>query len=375
MHDAIDVQGPLVAITDQAASGVRSALGGDRRGLASIVIGFLLVGVVVTGFLSLSIGATGFTPTAALDALFQAGGMADAENLQRDVIILDIRMPRTLLGLMVGATLAVSGVILQGLFRNPLADPGLLGVSSGAGLAAVLVIIGLPIFLPEIAGQAGPYFLPVAAFLGALVTTSLLYQIATRSGRTSVATMLLAGIALGALAGAVTGYLTFLSDDRQLRDLTFWTMGSLGGGTRERVLLAAPFILVSLAAIPWLAGKLDALLLGETEAGHLGVNVETVKRVAIVVVALGVGASVAFAGPIGFVGIVVPHLLRLVIGPLHRSLLIASALLGAILLVAADIASRVLVAPAELPIGIITALIGAPFFLWLLLRRHTLLDL
>jgi len=348
---------------------------GDRGRIAGRVIVTLAAGVLLAFFLSISIGANGFTPGTAWQAITGLGQGTDAGGLQRDVIVLDIRLPRTLLGLMIGATLAVSGVILQGLFRNPLADPGLVGVSSGAGLAAVLVIIGIPVLIPGLAGNVSPYALPFAAFLGALLTTILLYRIATRAGRTSMATMLLAGIALGALAGALTGFLTFASDDQQLRDLTFWTMGSLGGATMEKVTVAVPFIMLSLAAMPWLAHKLDALLLGEAEAGHLGVEVQRVKRTAIVAVALGVGASVAAAGPIGFIGIVVPHLLRLVIGPRHAALLVASALLGGILLVAADIASRIVVAPAELPIGIITALIGAPFFLWLLLHRRALVDL
>ncbi|WP_246105154.1 FecCD family ABC transporter permease [Rhodoligotrophos appendicifer] len=354
----------------------RSRDAGDRRHVARRVIALLAVASVIVGMLSLSVGATGFSPGAALNALLALGGdQTAAEAIRRDVIILDIRLPRTLLGFLVGGTLAVSGVILQGLFRNPLADPGLIGVSSGAGLAAVIVLIGVPIFAPGLGERFGAFFLPVAAFLGALVTTILLYRIATRAGRTSVATMLLAGIAIAALAGALTGFLLFRSDDQQLRDLTFWSLGSLGGATMSKVAIAAPFVAASLAAIPYLADRLDALLLGEAEAGHLGVEVQIVKRVAILVVALGVGAAVAAAGPIGFIGIVVPHLLRLAIGPRHRSLMIASALLGGILLIAADMASRVVVAPAELPIGIITALIGAPFFLWLLLRRRSLLDL
>jgi len=366
------VAGAVAVIEDKSQiAGI--ALGGDRRRTARILTGLLCLALLATAFLSLSIGATGFTPGAVWQSLIGLvdGGIAS----QRDVIILDIRLPRTLLGMLVGAALAVSGVVLQGLFRNPLADPGLVGVSSGAGLAAVIIIIGIPIFLPGIAGLVGAYALPLAAFVGALATTSLLYRIATRAGRTSVATMLLAGIALGALAGALTGYLTFLSNDQQLRDLTFWTMGSLGGATMDKVITAAPFIALALATIPWLAERLDALLLGEVEAGHLGVEVQTVKRVAIVMVALSVGASVAAAGPIGFIGIVVPHLLRIAMGPRHRALMIASALLGAILLIAADMAARTLVAPAELPIGIVTALIGAPFFLWLLLRRRSLLDI
>ena len=204
--------------------------------------------------------------------------------------------------------------------------------------------------------------------------TLALYLIATREGRTSVATMLLAGVALGALAGSLTGLLAFISDDRQLRDLTFWSMGSLGGASWTKLSAIAPIIIPLLLAMPLLARGLNGLMLGEAEAYHLGIPVQRIKAMAILLVALAVGASVAAAGLIGFVGIVVPHLVRLAVGPDHRLLLPLSALGGAILLVGADIVARLVVAPAELPIGIVTAAIGAPFFLWLLLRRSGSLD-
>jgi iron complex transport system permease protein len=210
----------------------------------------------------------------------------------------------------------------------------------------------------------------VGAFVGGLVTTWALYLVATRSGRTSIATMLLAGVAFGAMAGAVMGLFSYLSDDRQLRDLSFWSLGSLGGATWTKVTAVLPLIFPMLLATPFLARGLNALALGEAEAYHLGVPVQRLKALAILLVAVSVGASVAGAGMIGFVGIVVPHVLRLVAGPDHRFLLPASALLGAVLLSAADTVARIIVAPAELPIGILTAAIGAPFFLWLLLRRQ-----
>jgi iron complex transport system permease protein len=216
--------------------------------------------------------------------------------------------------------------------------------------------------------------LPVAAFLGALAATSLLYGIATRRGRTSIATMLLAGIAISALAGAGTGFLAFLSDDRQLRDLTFWTLGSVGGSTWSKLAVVGPVVGAALCAAPFLARALNALVLGEAEAFHLGIAVERTKRLIILLCAVAVGASVAVAGLISFVGLVVPHVIRMAIGPDHRLLLPASALGGGILLVGADMVARVVVAPSELPIGIVTAFIGAPYFLWLLLRRNTVLD-
>jgi iron complex transport system permease protein len=259
--------------------------------------------------------------------------------------------------------------MMQGLFRNPLADPGLVGVTSGAATAAVAAIVLGSALPASAASLLGSHLLPVAAFGGGLLNTALLYALATRGGRTSTATLILAGIAVAALAGALTGLMIFRADDAALRDVTFWSLGSLGGATGAKVAAVAPFVLAALAVIPFVARGLDALLLGEAEAFHLGVSVETLKRVVIVAVAAASGATVAATGSIGFVGIVVPHLLRLVMGPVHRHLLPASAFGGAALLLAADALCRVVVAPAELPIGIVTALIGAPVFLAILLRR------
>jgi len=216
--------------------------------------------------------------------------------------------------------------------------------------------------------------LPIAAFLGALIGTVTLYRIATHRGRTSTATMLLAGIAIAALTQSATGVLVFISDDQQLRDLTFWSLGSLGGATWEKAGMAALFIVPVLLFSSILGRGLNGLLLGEAEALHVGIDIQRLKRVAIVVVAFAVGVSVAISGVIGFVGIVVPHLLRLIIGPDNTYLLPSCALLGAALLVAADIFARIVVTPAELPIGIVTALIGAPFFLWILLRQRAVVD-
>jgi iron complex transport system permease protein len=226
------------------------------------------------------------------------------------------------------------------------------------------------LYLAPLIGKPPFALLPIGAFAGGLISTLLLYAIATRHGRTSIATMLLAGIALGALAGALSGFLAYLSDDRQLRDLTFWSLGSLGGASWVKVMAVAPILLPLLVAAPFLARGLNGLALGEAEAFHLGLSVQRIKAAAIILVALAVGASVAVAGMIGFVGIVVPHLVRLMLGSSHKILLPASALGGAILLLAADVLARTIVSPAELPIGIITAAIGAPFFLWLLLRRQ-----
>jgi iron complex transport system permease protein len=344
---------------------------GDRSRLAQLLILVLIVIAAAMFSASIMTGAADASLGNVLRWLVGMEGAEQALSVRDRIIILDIRLPRAVLGLMVGASLAVSGAVMQGLFRNPLADPGLVGVSSGASLGAVLLIVLGSSFFGPLFAIFGFYALPVAAFVGGLVTTLLLYKIATRSGQTSVATMLLAGIALGALAGAVTGVLIFMADDKQLRDLTFWGLGSLAGANWMKILSAGPIILVSLAVVPFLARGLNALTLGEAAAFHMGIPVQRLKNIAIVSVAASTGASVAVSGGIGFVGIVVPHVLRMLIGPDHRYLLPASALLGGTLLIFADMIARTIVPPAELPIGIITAFAGAPFFLWILLRGRS----
>jgi len=352
------------------------ATGSWRNALRTpaLVLSALAVTLIAIALIAATIGASGMP----VDRLAAALGLASGEPLQiaRDELILfSIRLPRIALAAMVGAMLAAAGTIMQGLFRNPLADPGLVGVSAGAGLAAAVTIVIGDRLLASL-GLSVPFeILPFAAFLGGLATTALLYRVASREGRTSVAMLLLSGLALGALAGAATGLLVFVADDRQLRDITFWTMGSLGGATWQKVSLISLFMLALVAPLPLIARRLDLLVLGEAEAFHMGVEVERLKRMSIVLVAIATGAAVSVSGVIAFVGIVVPHLLRLVIGPGHRLLLPASLLFGAILMLIADTFARVLVAPAELPIGIVTAAIGAPFFLVLLMRQRALVGL
>ncbi|QFY62430.1 iron ABC transporter permease [Rhizobium grahamii] len=345
---------------------------GNRAPLALLVIVLLLAGSILSLLFSVTTGAS---DASFLDVVINVTGSGDALNARDRIIIFDIRMPRAILGFLVGGSLAVSGAVMQGLFRNPLADPGLVGVSSGAGFGAVvMIVLGGSIAAPLFT-LLGIYALPMAAFAGGLVTTMLLYRIATSNGQTSVATMLLAGIALGSLAGALTGVLIYMANDQQLRDLTFWGMGSLAGSTWTKIAAAGPIILLSFAVMPFLARGLNAITLGEAAAFHMGVPVQRLKNIAIVAVAASTGASVAVSGGIGFVGIVVPHVLRMVIGPDHRFLLPASALLGGSLLIFADVLARTLVSPAELPIGIITAAVGGPFFLWILLRQRARLAL
>ncbi len=339
-----------------------------RRAAVLVGLGLLLI---LISLLSLGHGALAISPG-------QAGAIL-AKLLRIDLpwtyaneqwaVLVSIRAPRLLMGLLVGAALAVSGAAMQGLFRNPLADPALIGISSGAALAAVAVIV-LQTSLFAIPSQLlGRYLLPVAAIAGGFAVSWLVYRIASSSDRVDIGSLLLAGIAINALAGSATGLLVYVANDDQLRTLTFWSMGSLNGIAWTDLTLAAPFLLLNLLLLPLLADALNALLLGEAEAGHLGFPVERVKTTVIALVVLGVGTAVALTGVIGFVGLVVPHLLRLALGPDHRWLLPGSALLGALLLLCADSLARTLAAPAEVPIGIITGVLGSPFFLWLLFRQ------
>lgn len=346
-------------------AGARAALG-----LAAILVAAGLLGLAAAA--AVLTGPSGIPVDRLLAALGGTDGVLDRRE---SLVLFEVRLPRLALGVLVGAGLAVSGAMMQGLFRNPLADPGLVGVSSGAAVAAIAGIVLSDGALAPLAALLGSHFLPAAAFAGALAATLLLYGLATFGGRTSIATLLLAGLGVAAVANALTGLMIFGASDAELRDITFWSLGSLGGATWSRVGAVLPFILGALAVIPFVARGLDALGLGEAEAMHLGIRVQFLKRVVVVAVAAACGAAVAVAGSIAFVGIVVPHLLRLAIGPSNRLLLPASAVLGAALLVAADAVSRVVVAPAELPIGIVTAIVGAPVFLALLVRRRAALSI
>lgn len=297
--------------------------------------------------------------------------LATAELEMKAGVLWNLRLPRVICGLLVGAGLALAGAAMQGLFRNPLADPALIGVSSGAALGASIGIIAFG-YLQVLLGSfalSGTLIIAGMAFVGGFLAAIMVQRMGQHGGRTAVATMLLAGIAINALCGACTGLMLFLADDNQLRDITFWMLGSLGAATWT---LAGGMAVVTLFMLGWLmrqAGAFNALLLGEAEANHLGYEVERFKRRAVFLTALLVGLAVSFTGVIGFVGLVVPHLIRLAAGADHRFLFPASALLGGTLLVLADTICRNL-GPAELPIGIITAILGAPFFLYLMRRQR-----
>jgi iron complex transport system permease protein len=286
---------------------------------------------------------------------------------QQALIVGQIRLPRVLLAAVMGATLGISGAAMQGLFRNPLADPSLIGVTAGASLGAALVIVTGGSLLQ---GYTGLTLVSGGAFAGGVIAVLFVYRLATSPNGTSVATMLLAGIAITALAGATSSLLEFFADNDMLRRISLWKMGGLDGANYPRLLLAALVGFALLVALPRYAQALNALLLGESEARHLGIQVDHVKVALITWVAIGVGTSVALVGTIAFVGLVVPHMIRMLVGPDHRYLMPASALAGALLLVVADTLARVLVAPTELPVGVITTVVGVPFFISLLRKRH-----
>ena len=347
-----------------APSDLRWSAGRNATAIAA-ALALLVVAVLV----SLGVGPVAIAPGRVTAILFGISGGSEIDAARDSVIVLDVRLPRTVLALLVGAATAVAGAIMQGLFRNPLADPGVVGVSSGAGLAAALWIVLGAGTVGVLLGPATAIGLPVAAFLGGLVTTGLLHVIATRDGRTSVVIVLLAGIALTGFTSAMTGLLIFASSDQELRDFTFWMLGSLGGATWLKVAMVLPFAAgLALLAAP-LARGLDALTLGEADAHYAGVSVERVKRAAMLGVAAGIGASVAVSGVIAFFGLMVPHLVRLLLGPGHRLLLPVAALVGGAMLALADVFARTVAAPAELPLGVVTAATGAPVMLWLLLHR------
>lgn len=327
------------------------------------MLGALGAVVVAAALANAAIGAVPVAPGHVLDVI--ASHLARASSsvpAQEDAVVWSIRLPRLLLAGLVGAGLATSGALLQGVFRNPLAEPSIIGVSSGAAVGAVgAIVLGAPF---------GAATVPVAAFVGAIVASALVYGAARQHGRTDTVTLVLCGIAVNVIAGAATGVLTYVADDRQLRDIIFWSLGSVGGATWPLVRTAVvPILAVSLLA-PALARRLDVLALGEREAGHLGIAVERLRVVAIGLAAVATATAVAVAGVIGFVGLVAPHLVRLVVGPSHRVLLPASALTGAALVLLADLAARTVASPAELPLGVLTALLGGPYLLWLVRRSR-----
>jgi len=335
-----------------------------RHFSAPSLIWALAILLPVAALVSITVGTVDIS---LLDGLAALTG--SSINSQTHTIVIDIRLPRILLAIAVGAVLASTGAVMQGLFRNPLADPSLIGVSSGASVGASLMIVTAGGFIKS-GALLGLSLVAVGAFVGGFAATLLVYRLATSGIGTSVTTMLLAGIAIGALAGALNSLLSYFSDNDMLRQISLWQMGNLSGASWTKVIVMGAVALLLMGLFPRESKALNALLLGESEARHLGIDVQRVKRRLIVLTALGVGVSVALAGLVGFVGLIMPHIVRLAIGPDHRWLVPASALAGATLLLIADSLARIVVIPAELPTGILTALLGAPFFVALLLQQR-----
>ncbi|WP_431806545.1 FecCD family ABC transporter permease [Microbacterium paraoxydans] len=338
-----------------------------HRGLRfGLVVLALVAALAVTTVVSITSGQYDLSPTALIGVLLRGIGIdtAWAPAATTDYgVIYNLRLPRLVLGLLVGAALAVSGVLMQAIFGNPLADAGVVGVSSGAALgAAASITFGLVTF--------GLWTTPVFAFLGGLAAVFAVYLLSRSGGRTEVVTLLLTGIAINAIAGAGMAFLTFLGTTSTREQIVFWQLGSLNGALWSNIQLVAPLVAVGVVVALLVAPSLDLFALGERTARHLGVRVELLRMVVIVTVALLVCAAVAFAGIIGFAGLVVPHLMRMIIGPAHLPLVIASALGGALLIALADLVARTAVPLADLPIGMITSLVGGPFFLWLLVRTR-----
>lgn len=336
----------------------------------SILIG-LTVLLLAAMLLSVCLGAVAISARAVWSMLANYTGISHLTQFtaQQQAVLVNLRLPRVVLGALIGSALAISGASIQGLFRNPLAEPGLIGISSGATLFATLTIVLGGKLLAQVGSQYGYYMLSAAAFLGAAVTAFTVYRIAMNQGRTHITALLLAGIAINALAFSLTGLLTFISTDEQLRNITFWSLGSLGGASWTSTGSALPFIVIPLLILPWMGKQLNALSLGEDQAQHLGVNVTRIKRVILILATMAVGASVAVAGMISFVGLVIPHLLRMGFGADNRFILPASTILGAVVLTLADLVSRTIVSPAELPIGVVTALSGSPVFIYMIITQ------
>ncbi len=330
----------------------------------------LVTGLIFSAVLSAAVGAMHIPVK---DLLILCGarlGLTDTAAIpgQFETVLYLVRLPRIALGLLVGAGLGISGAAVQAIFRNPLAEPGLIGISAGASLMAVLMIVLETTVFAALTGLIGYYLVAVGAFIGAMVTALLVYQLSRNEGRSHMMTMLLAGIAISAMAGAFTGLITANSEEHQLRTITFWMLGSLAGATWQTVLAALPLILIPVLLLPREGRGLNAFVLGEKQADQLGMRTSRIKIKVIVSATMAVGAAVSVSGIIGFVGLLIPHLVRLAGGVDNRYVLPASALAGALVLCVADLIARIISAPVEQPIGVITALIGSPIFLYILVR-------
>jgi len=332
------------------------------------VLTVFTIALTVAFLVALGLGQMYIPVTDVLAIMIKKIGLYSSDtNAVFETVLWNIRLPRLLLTVLIGAALGVSGAALQGLFRNPLVEPGLIGVSSGSALAVVVFIVfgSNWVALHQFASSV---VLPVIAFVGGLIATMLVLYMSAQWERTSVAILILSGVAINALAGALMGLVIFYADENQLRTFTFWTLGNLSGANWNNLAIATPLLLLSIVGLLSHSKALNAIALGEAEAFHMGFDVERVKRRVIFFCALATGVSVSLAGIIGFVGLVVPHLIRVMFKSDNRLVMPASVLMGPVLLMIADLLARTIAAPAELPIGVVTALLGAPFFIFLLLR-------
>ncbi|WP_291777039.1 iron ABC transporter permease [Cecembia sp.] len=331
-----------------------------------LVLGTMLLLLLILGILSLTLGAF-HIPLSKVGQVFMGDwGVGENLNPQEKNVLLQIRLPRLLLAMLVGGALGIAGAALQGLFRNPLVEPGLIGVSSGSALFAVIFIVFGSSF--TFLSALGKFGLVAFAFIGGLLNTFLVYRLSSQAGKTDISLLILAGVALNALAGALIGLSIFYADDAALRNFTFWSLGDVGGANWEKVWLMLGISFLPIGLIIGQYRALNALAIGESEAYHMGVDVQRTKLFILIGSALIVGTAVALTGTIGFVGLVVPHLLRILYGADHGLVIPGSFFAGAILLTLADLLARTMVAPAEMPIGIITAILGAPFFIYLLIN-------
>ncbi len=338
--------------------------GRRRRGRAWLLTVVLAVALTALALLSAGIGAYDIPPGDVLSSVQHRIGLGGtALDRVGESVLWNVRLPRVVLALLIGASLGCAGALMQGVFGNPLAEPGVIGISSGAAVGAVACIaLGLN-FL-------GTWTITVCAFVSGLATVLIVYVMSRSAGRTEVVTLILTGIAVNAFAGALIGLFLSYADSAAVNQITFWQLGSLAQATWPKVLAVLPCAAAGLLVAPLYSRRLDLLALGERPARHLGVDVEKLRITLILVIALLTAAAVAVSGVIGFVGLVIPHLLRMLAGPGHRFLVPGSALGGAVVLVGADLAARTVASPAELPIGVLTALTGSPFFFWLLRRTR-----
>jgi iron complex transport system permease protein len=332
-----------------------------------VYIFFGLLLLVIAAFWSLHTGVYSFSNSVISTLINLFGETAEISATDR-YVLLDVRLPRIVMGIIIGSALAVSGTCMQGMFRNPLATPDFIGVTSGAILMAAITIVFGPLFFHFIPEYLRFFTLSVAAFLGAMATMAIVYRISSQNGKTDVVIMLLSGVAITSLAMAIVGFLIYMSNDEQLRDLTFWTLGSLGGATWTKNLILGILTVIAFFFLLNKGKALNAMMLGEKDAQHLGIPIERVKKQIMITVALIVGASVAFSGTIGFIGLIVPYILRLIFKSNYHYILPLSAIFGSVLLLVADTVSRTLVAPSEMPVGILTAFMGAPIFIIILMR-------